>query len=133
MPCTLLVHCEQISSPEKISTILSLQNIKSELDQKEIESWQKLIRMINHEITNSLVPITSISSALNEELMPPKHQKIRDHLDQQSIAKLSQGISLMKTRWDKCCLTWLKMPLKASSLVILILNYRLMPSLLMVR
>lgn len=53
--------------------LLSLQNIKQELEEKEIESWQKVIRVITHEISNSIAPISSLTTTLsrlfrNEEL-----------------------------------------------------------------
>lgn len=38
--------------------ILSVQDIKHELDEKELESWMKLIRVLMHEIMNSITPIT---------------------------------------------------------------------------
>jgi nitrogen fixation/metabolism regulation signal transduction histidine kinase len=44
--------------------ILSIQDIKSELDEKELESWMKLIRVLMHEIMNSITPITSLSDSL---------------------------------------------------------------------
>ena len=45
-------------------TILSIQDIKSELDEKELDSWFKLIRVLMHEIMNSITPITSLSESL---------------------------------------------------------------------
>jgi nitrogen fixation/metabolism regulation signal transduction histidine kinase len=44
--------------------ILSIQDIKNELDEKELESWMKLIRVLMHEIMNSIAPITSLSESL---------------------------------------------------------------------
>lgn len=44
--------------------ILSVQDIKNELDEKEVESWMKLIRVLMHEIMNSIAPITSLSESL---------------------------------------------------------------------
>ena len=44
--------------------ILSIQDIKNELDEKEVESWMKLIRVLMHEIMNSITPITSLSESL---------------------------------------------------------------------
>lgn len=46
--------------------LISFQNIKSELDQKEVESWQKLIRVLTHEIMNSVAPINSTVDTLTE-------------------------------------------------------------------
>ena len=45
-------------------TLISVQNIRQELDEKELEAWQKLIRVLTHEIMNSATPITSLSSSL---------------------------------------------------------------------
>jgi two-component system, NtrC family, nitrogen regulation sensor histidine kinase NtrY len=47
---------------EKEYRIVSLHNIKNELEGKEIEAWQKLIRVLTHEIMNSVTPITSLTS-----------------------------------------------------------------------
>ena len=42
---------------EKQLKLVSLQDIKSELDEQELESWQKLIRVLTHEIMNSVTPV----------------------------------------------------------------------------
>ena len=44
--------------------IITLNNIGSELEAKEMESWIRLIRVMTHEIMNSIVPITSLSESL---------------------------------------------------------------------
>lgn len=44
--------------------ILALSDIRGELDEKEIESWIRLIRVLTHEIMNSITPITSLSDTL---------------------------------------------------------------------
>ncbi len=42
--------------------LLSIQNIRVELEQNELDSWQKLIRVLTHEISNSVSPITSLAN-----------------------------------------------------------------------
>ena len=44
--------------------ILTLNNIDSELESKEMESWIRLIRVMTHEIMNSIAPITSLSETM---------------------------------------------------------------------
>jgi len=44
--------------------VVVLSDINSELAEKELDSWQRLIRVMTHEIMNSLSPITSLSSSL---------------------------------------------------------------------
>lgn len=48
----------------KQMSIVSVQDIRSEIDTKELESWIKLIRILTHEIMNSIAPITSIAATL---------------------------------------------------------------------
>jgi len=47
-------------------SLVSIQNIHSELEEREIEAWQKLIRVLTHEIMNSITPIASLASTINE-------------------------------------------------------------------
>jgi two-component system nitrogen regulation sensor histidine kinase NtrY len=44
--------------------IVALYDIKNELDERELESWQKLIRVLRHEIMNSITPITTLTTAI---------------------------------------------------------------------
>jgi signal transduction histidine kinase len=44
--------------------IISFQDITTELDKKELDSWQRLIRVLTHEIMNSISPITSLTSVI---------------------------------------------------------------------
>ncbi|HRW62221.1 MAG TPA: ATP-binding protein [Bacteroidales bacterium] len=44
--------------------LFSVQNIKSEIDHSEIDAWQKLIRVLTHEIMNSVSPIKLLSSSM---------------------------------------------------------------------
>lgn len=48
--------------------LISLKNIHSVLENNEIEAWQKLIRVLTHEIMNSLAPIISLSETLTERV-----------------------------------------------------------------
>lgn len=42
--------------------LVSIQDIQNELDNKELEAWQNLTRVLRHEIMNSVTPIASLSS-----------------------------------------------------------------------
>lgn len=44
--------------------VITLNNIGNELEAKEMESWIRLIRVMTHEIMNSIAPITSLSETL---------------------------------------------------------------------
>jgi len=46
--------------------LISLQNIKNELEEQELDAWQKLIRILTHEIMNSVAPIVSLTSTMTD-------------------------------------------------------------------
>lgn len=59
------VHFSKLIFKEKSLNFIIIHDIKSELEEQEVESWTKLIRILTHEIMNSLSPITSLSSTIN--------------------------------------------------------------------
>ncbi len=63
--------------------LVSFQDIHPELEQKEIESWQKLIRVLTHEIMNSITPISSLASTVNGILDEYKNSNPRLGEDEQ--------------------------------------------------
>jgi len=46
--------------------LYSIQNISAELEEQEVHSWQKLIRILTHEIMNSVTPVTSLAATASE-------------------------------------------------------------------
>ncbi|MDR1004839.1 MAG: HAMP domain-containing histidine kinase [Prevotellaceae bacterium] len=46
--------------------LITLKNIHSVLERNEVEAWQKLIRVLTHEIMNSITPIISLSETLSD-------------------------------------------------------------------
>ena len=64
--------------------LVSVQNIREELDERELEAWQKLIRVLTHEIMNSVTPITSLTSSLydivNDQPAAIRIPKLREKL-----------------------------------------------------
>ncbi len=60
----LIVRCSVIDLKHENIRLITLQDIRGELERKEIDSWVKLIRVLNHEIMNSLTPVTSIAQVL---------------------------------------------------------------------
>lgn len=48
--------------------LVSLQNIQSELEEKEMEAWQNLVKVLTHEIMNSIAPISSLASTVKTDM-----------------------------------------------------------------
>lgn len=81
--------------------LVAMQNIQSELEEKEMKSWQTLIRVLTHEIMNSITPIASLSSTAygllknNQECEVPESMgevigDVRDAVN--TIEKRSKGL-----------------------------------------
>lgn len=49
--------------------LINLKNIRSVLEENEMEAWQKLVRVLTHEIMNSITPIISLSDTLCDRLL----------------------------------------------------------------
>ena len=64
----LSIYATEFKMREKHFTLVSISNIQSELEEKEMEAWQNLIRVLTHEIMNSVTPIVSLSSTVNDIL-----------------------------------------------------------------
>ncbi len=60
----LSLRVSEMQLKEKHVRIIALNDINNEMDEKEIDSWIKLIRVLTHEIMNSITPITSLSDTL---------------------------------------------------------------------
>ena len=76
--------------------ILSIQDIKNELDEKEVESWMKLIRILMHEIMNSIAPITSLSESLSNIYSNEGQPVLPDQLTSKTIATTLKGLNVIK-------------------------------------
>jgi nitrogen fixation/metabolism regulation signal transduction histidine kinase len=76
--------------------LYTFQNIQNELEAKELDAWQKLIRILTHEIMNSVAPISSLSSTLKDMLANPSlsQEEKLEHAQKsmQVIQKRSEGL-----------------------------------------
>ncbi len=61
----LAVQSTEFKLQDQEYKLVSLQNIRSELEAQEIDTWQKLIRVLTHEIMNSVTPIISLSESID--------------------------------------------------------------------
>ena len=96
----LSLHTTSFTIKDRKITLLTIQDIRNEIQQEEIEIWQKLIRVLTHEIMNSAGPITSLSATLTdtfrEEIKPHAiGEKTWDQvlIGLQAIQKRSRGLA----------------------------------------
>lgn len=87
----LSVQVKDFILQEKNFRLVLLQNIHLELEQKEVEAWQKLISVLTHEIMNSVTPIASLSTAVNEMIKGEDLSQLSEE-DKQDVAISLQTI-----------------------------------------
>ena len=85
----LSIRVSDITIRKEHLRILALRDINSELDEKEIDSWIRLTRVLTHEIMNSVTPITSLSDTLLS-LSDTHDEEIRSGL--QTISTTGKGL-----------------------------------------
>ena len=76
----LSVRVSEMNLQDKHVRIIAINDINSELDEKEIDSWIRLTRVLTHEIMNSITPITSLSDTLLS-IHGDANSEIRDGLE----------------------------------------------------
>ena len=93
---TLSVHLTSFVLRDQKLTLVYFHNIKSEMDEQEMESWQKLFSVLTHEIMNSVTPISSLSTSLNHKLK--RELKVKGTLEQRTVNLLSEGLEAVSDR-----------------------------------
>ncbi len=69
----LVIYATEFRLHGQLYTLVSIQDIQAELEEKEIQSWQKLVSVLTHEIMNSITPIASMADTANDlltDIMP---------------------------------------------------------------
>jgi nitrogen fixation/metabolism regulation signal transduction histidine kinase len=95
---SVLIKATEFKFDNNVMKLVSFQDITNELDKKELDSWQKLIRVLTHEIMNSISPITSLTSVISgyfkrkDDKTPVSPEKI----DHQIIAKTLFGLNTIE-------------------------------------
>ncbi len=99
----LIMSTTQITVGNDAQRLISLQDIQSELDATELAAWQDLVRVLSHEIMNSITPIASLArtaselvDGLSEEVAALPEDKQGDMEDVrdavQTMARRSEGL-----------------------------------------
>lgn len=78
--------------------LVSLQNIHHELEAKEMDSWQKLIRVLTHEIMNSITPIVSLSGTVKDILIDEQSLELRKDVDDDDVESVLGALNTIEKR-----------------------------------
>jgi signal transduction histidine kinase len=84
---------------EEKYTLASLQNIQAELEEKEMEAWHNLIKVLTHEMMNSITPISSMTATLLDLLdTSERNESAADGLGREEIKEISAALKTIHQR-----------------------------------
>ncbi|MCE7994715.1 MAG: GHKL domain-containing protein [Roseivirga sp.] len=82
----LFIKTESFKLKGKAHRLASLTDIRSSLETKELESYQKLMRVMTHEIMNSTTPVLSLIRVVNKKLIREEELIALNEKDQKNVA-----------------------------------------------
>jgi len=95
----LSIFATEFKMQNEAYTLVSIQDISSELEEKEIESWQKLIRVLTHEIMNSITPISSLAQTVREIMIEENQEQIALRpLEQDDVDNIANALNTIQRR-----------------------------------
>lgn len=77
-PYQLIFLASRFRIRDREVTLVSVRDISREIDRNELEAWQKLMRVLRHEILNSITPIRLLSSNLSQKKVPLSDHDFRE-------------------------------------------------------
>jgi len=80
--------------------LISLQDIQTELDATEAEAWQDLVRVLTHEIMNSITPVTSLAATAAELTDGVRKRAGRDEALAEDLEDLHDAVTTVARRAD---------------------------------
>lgn len=95
----LSVHATALVSQGKNIKIVSLHNIQAELEEQEVQTWQKMIRVLTHEIMNSVTPVISLTStvtAILEEEITARQEG--EPISEEALEDIQVGLKTIERR-----------------------------------
>ncbi|WP_394973813.1 sensor histidine kinase [uncultured Croceitalea sp.] len=78
--------------------LVVVQDIHKELDEKETDSWIRLIRVLTHEIMNTITPITSISESILKYYKTNDGLVSSEQLDEHKLSSTAKGLEVIKNQ-----------------------------------
>jgi len=85
---------------DEVYWMISFQDINSELDKKELDSWQKIIRVLTHEIMSSISPVTALSEHLLKKIQDSSRPELDKEVDGRMLEDLKEGLEIIHSRGE---------------------------------
>jgi nitrogen fixation/metabolism regulation signal transduction histidine kinase len=97
-PKHLSIQRSGIKLKSETLQIIALNDISSQMEEQEIRSWKKLIRVINHEIMNSMTPIITLAGAIQRKLGKKKVMEQDNMLSEEVMSDALRSAAIIEER-----------------------------------
>ena len=94
----LWVKIAEFRMSDKRLRLVSLSNIQHELEEEELDAWQKLIRVLTHEIMNSITPVNSLTNTIIRIFEKDGIPRTSSEIDGDSIRNALEGLHSIEKR-----------------------------------
>lgn len=94
----LSIKTGELRFNENSIKLISFQDIRNELEAQELESWRKLIKILRHEIMNSITPITTLTTAIKRNLNIQGIKKSVTEINEENIADTLLSTEVIEER-----------------------------------
>jgi len=94
----LVFSSSEFKIDNKKIKLVTIQDVKQEIESNEIESWQKLTSVLTHEMMNSLTPITSLSHAIKRYLIEDDKLKNSQDINQELLTDIVENANIIENR-----------------------------------
>jgi two-component system nitrogen regulation sensor histidine kinase NtrY len=95
----LAIYATEFKVKDKLIILATINNIQNVLEEQETEAWQKLIRVLTHEIMNSITPIASLSSTLEIMLKGiTEGGNVQEEMDLDAVTEIQQALQTINKR-----------------------------------
>ena len=96
----LSISATQILLTQKQETLVSMQDIQSELDIAQLQAWQDLVKVLTHEIMNSITPVASLAKTTVDLVADCKHKADSFPELKEDLQDISQAVETVARRSD---------------------------------
>ena len=93
----LAIYASRFRLRDETHTLVSIQDIRNELEEKEMEAWQSLTRVLTHEIMNSAAPIASLAATASH-LLQSKTSDDGTYAGAETIADTHEALEAIERR-----------------------------------
>jgi two-component system nitrogen regulation sensor histidine kinase NtrY len=96
----LTISATEIVMAGNLEKLVSLQNIQSELDGVQLQAWQDLVRVLTHEIMNSITPVASLAKTAAELVEDARLKLVGQPEVQEELADVKSAVETVARRSD---------------------------------